>query len=590
LSVAARTAGAAPATPSTGHRTTLPSAQDPLLGGAVAVLGGPPGRRARLGEHHRLSPLRWLVLLALLTSVLGFWQKAPCRVHGWTDEYQYTRACYTDVLALYYSERLDAGAAPYLDHPVEYPVVIGGAMALAAVAADDLARLLPGGGVAAAERELASARAAGPGEPQRVTAAEAALSAAHVTARARSFYDLTWLLLTVCAVVVVVTTARLAGRRRLWDAALVAVAPGLLLHATTNWDLVAVALAGLGLLAWARRRPVLAGVLLGLATATKLYPVLFLIPLLALCWRVGRLRTGLVVALWLAATAAAVSLPVYLASPSFAEIDGRQVVVAASPAHRFADEGLAALAPHTAAVSAGRAVDGVNGVYRFVELNAQRPADWDSLHYLLQRTRGQATGPLGWVADTAATSLLGGPGAGVGRLNASVAVGTLLAMALVVLLALRAPRRPRLPQLLFLAVVGFLLANKVWSPQYVLWLLPLAALARPRWRPFLAWQAAEAGLLFARFYFFISLPLGDGDKASEGVDVAWFLSAVAVRDLALLAVAASVVRDVLRPGVDVVRAGGADDPAGGLLDGASDRGRPFVQPPAAGVEPAALTV
>ena len=37
------------------------------------------------------------------------------------------------------------------------------------------------------------------------------------------------------------------------------------------------ALAGLGLLAWARSRPLAAGVLLGLATATKLYPVLLVI-------------------------------------------------------------------------------------------------------------------------------------------------------------------------------------------------------------------------------------------------------------------------------------------------------------------------
>ena len=44
--------------------------------------------------------------------------------------------------------------------------------------------------------------------------------------------------------------------------------------------------------------------------------------------------------------------------------------------------------------------------------------------------------------------------------------------------------------------LAFLLVNKVYSPQYVLWLLPLAALARPRWRDLLIWQACEV------FYFF----------------------------------------------------------------------------------------
>jgi uncharacterized membrane protein len=104
--------------------------------------------------------------------------------------------------------------------------------------------------------------------------------------RPRRFYDVTWALLTACALVVVATTARLAGRRP-WDAALFALAPALVLHGSTNWDLAAMALAGLGLLQWARRRPVAAGALLGVATAAKLYPALFLLPLGLLCLRAG---------------------------------------------------------------------------------------------------------------------------------------------------------------------------------------------------------------------------------------------------------------------------------------------------------------
>ncbi len=546
----------------------LPSRDDPVVAGAAQVVGGPLGRHARLSPR-RWSPVRWVVVLTLLASALGFWQKAPCRVHAWADEYQYTRLCYTDVLALYYSERLDAGATPYLEHPVEYPVLIGGAMAAAAGLADGLASLQPGERVQQAERALAAAD-----EPAERGAAQRELDAARVAAHARSFLDVTWLLLTVGAVVTAVTTARLAGRERPWDGALVALSPALVLHGATNWDLLATALAGLGLLAWARGRPGLAGVLLGLGTATKLYPLLLLVPLLALCVRTGRTRTGLRTTVVAAVTAAAVTLPVYLVSPSYAEVDGAFVRVAGSPLERLPGQGLAALLPRTSAPApdGSGTVEGVNAVYRFVQLNADRPADWDSLYFVLQRAGDELDTPLGPLLRGLSGLLVGAPGQEGGapaRLDLAVAVGTLLVLVGVVALALRAPRRPRVAQLAFLTVAGFLLVNKVFSPQYVLWLVPLAVLARPRWGPFLAWQATEAFLLLTRFYFFVSLPMGEGDQPSEGIPVGWFLAAVVVRDLALVALAAVVVRDVLQPECDVVRRSGVDDPAGGPLDGAA---------------------
>lgn len=46
-------------------------------------------------------------------------------------------------------------------------------------------------------------------------------------------------------------------------------------------------------------------------------------------------------------------------------------------------------------------------------------------------------------------------------------------------------------QLCFLIVASFLLLGKVYSPQFVMWLIPLVVLARPKLRGFAAWQAAE---------------------------------------------------------------------------------------------------
>ena len=61
------------------------------------------------------------------------------------------------------------------------------------------------------------------------------------------------------------------------------------MHAFTNFDMLATAFAATGTLAWSRRRPALAGVLLGLGAAAKLYPAFFLLPMLLLCLRAGKL-------------------------------------------------------------------------------------------------------------------------------------------------------------------------------------------------------------------------------------------------------------------------------------------------------------
>ena len=48
---------------------------------------------------------------------------------------QYTHLCYSDVIPLYYTEKLNEGAVPYVDHPVEYPVLTGAFMGVAAALA-----------------------------------------------------------------------------------------------------------------------------------------------------------------------------------------------------------------------------------------------------------------------------------------------------------------------------------------------------------------------------------------------------------------------------------------------------------------------
>ena len=124
-------------------------------------------------------------------------------------------------------------------------------------------------------------------------------------------------------------------------------------------------------------------------------------------------------------------------------------------------------------------------------------------------------------------------------------------------LGMLARRTPRIASLAFLVVAGFLLVNKVYSPQYVLWLLPLAVLARPRWRDILIWQAGEV-FYFGAVWFY----LGEFTAAgASGEPDRFYWLAILVRVLCQLYLVAVVVRDILVPWKDPVREDGlTDDP------------------------------
>jgi uncharacterized membrane protein len=123
----------------------------------------------------------------------------------------------------------------------------------------------------------------------------------------------------------------------------------------------------------------------------------------------------------------------------------------------------------------------------------------------------------------------------------------------IVLLAMRAPRPPRLAPLCFLVVAAFLLVNKVWSPQYSLWLVPLAVLALPRWRLLLSWMLVDALVWLPLVYAYLGTD-------AKGLPMGYFLGAVVIRDAVVIALCVLVVRSVLRPETDPIRTAGLDDP------------------------------
>jgi hypothetical protein len=100
-------------------------------------------------------------------------------------------------------------------------------------------------------------------------------------------------------------------------------------------------------------------------------------------------------------------------------------------------------------------------------------------------------------------------------------------------------------------------------------------LARPRLWPYLLWQLAEVAYFFGIWSYLIFVFIEDGNQVTgyQGISTGWYFAALLARFLTVGLLAAYVVRDILDPERDVVRAHGNDDPAGGVLDHAEDQFR-----------------
>jgi uncharacterized membrane protein len=325
-----------------------------------------------------------------------------------------------------------------------------------------------------------------------------------------------WVMAAILAIawlIAVACTIPLAARKR--DVALMALSPLAAVHLFTNFDALAVALAAAGMLAWVRNRPLAAGVLFGLGAAAKLYPIFILGALLVLCLRSDRMRSwwksfGGAVAAW-----TAVNLPFAVLYP--------------------------------------------DGWREFFRLNSTRPADPDSIYNAIHVFTG-------WQGFDGDVWWGGTPPHNLNLVTFGLFALVCLAVGVI---GLTAPHRPRVASLVFLIVCGFLLTNKVWSPQYSLWLIPLAVLALPRWIPLLAWMSVDAYVWYPRLGYYLGM--GTGGERGNTDEV--FLRVVVVRDLLVVILCAMVVRTIYSPRTDPVRKAGFDDPAGGPLDG-TPTGRP----------------
>lgn len=129
-----------------------------------------------------------------------------------------------------------------------------------------------------------------------------------------------------------------------------------------------------------------------------------------------------------------------------------------------------------------------------------------------------------------------------------------------------APVRPRLAPMLFLVLAAFLITNKVYSPQYMTWLLPLAVLSLPRVRYLVVWQAGQL-VYFAAIWLY----LAGLENPGKGLPAGWYSVAIWIHIGVTVWFAGMLIRNSLRPAHDPVRVDGIDDPAGGPLADAPDR-------------------
>jgi hypothetical protein len=223
----------------------------------------------------------------------------------------------------------------------------------------------------------------------------------------------------------------------------------------THFDAWPAAMTVAALLALARNHPRLGLGLLGLGTATKLFPAL-LLPL-SLVWLVAR---GEKKAAWQGAAVF--------------------VIVAGLIAIPFA--------PH--------------GLGRVVTFHLDRPVQIESTPATIMRAldEGTVTGVPGHPDAFKSQGIVGGPA------DAIATICTLLGLAAIVVVALAAGARHPTPDTrhlvlcAFATVLAFVAFGKVLSPQFVIWLVPFAALAWA-WREWAAAGAVTAAIVLTQFEF-----------------------------------------------------------------------------------------
>ena len=425
-----------------------PTHDDPVLAVNAEFFGGPLGQFSR--GNRWWSPLRVVLVLTAVAYAVGYWLDSACRNTLWASPQRYEHLCYTDIHPFYSIKGFADGVFPYVGNAkpeqlVDSPVLVGLFMEVAA----------------------------------RITAFINGLMV--IPDRGVLFYDVTVVMLFIALLVTVVATVKTVAQRP-WDAAMIALAPMMILAATISWDLLAIAFVALAFWMHSKNNWIATGIFLGLALASANYPIAVLIAFVVLAFRTKEWRPtakliGVAALTWLA-----INLPFALAN-----------------------------------------YEGWNVIYRhLIDSGAELGSAWYAL------------------------TQIGGPTLSTPLLNALSVVLFLTLIAAITAIVVRAPRAPRLAQIAFLVVAAYALTAKGFSPQFGLWLIPLAVLAHPRWRDFLIWQACEV-IYFIAVWWFLAGYNVDGAK---GLTPQWYAVATLIHIAGILYFALKVIDDINNPALD----------------------------------------
>ena len=288
----------------------------------------------------------------------------------------------------------------------------------------------------------------------------------------------------------------------------VAISPILMANSLINWDLLVIALAAAGLAAWARQRYVWAGLWLGLGVAAKLYPIVIIAALLILCLRpfyptrrvetVGPRRIQPELLDWVKMAAMAMASWLLVNLPM--------------------------MATH------------FDGWSKFYSMNSVRGADLGSLWYALQLLPESVKSTWSSVDWSGLSSM------DWMTLSRVVMIAGYIGLAALIFLA---RRTPTVLQIAYLAVTIMVVCNVVYSPQYVLWMLPLLVLIRPVLVDVVVFTAVE---LYYFIWIWIYLRVWTSESPAETMLVTrWmYIVAIIIRVAATWWLMGRVVRDIIR--------------------------------------------